>query len=292
VLALLSWGVWSILAKLIGDALSSAHYQALSTIGILPVLLALGVSGKLAARRGQSRRGILHALAGGALACAGNIAYYEIFNRGGKAATIVPLAALYPLVTIALAVLLLKERLNRVQLGGVLLSLAAMYLFNVQQEAGLLSISLAYALAPIALWGVAGFLQKLSTNHISGELSTFWFLAAFIPVAILLLAREPLPPQIAPKTWLLVIALGFFFALGNFAILAAFASQGKASIITPLTALYPVVSVPIAILFLHEKIGARETTGICLALASVAALSYETSPANPPASAPRTPLPL
>jgi drug/metabolite transporter (DMT)-like permease len=212
----------------------------------------------------------------------GNVFYYDVLGRGGKAALIVPLTALYPLVTILLAMLLLKERLNRIQLGGVLLSLIAIYLFNVQREEGFLSKSLVYALAPIALWGTAGFLQKLSTNHISGEESAMWFLGIFIPAAVIMLLRESWPAHVTPQTWLLVTGQGFFLALGNFAILVAFASQGKASIITPLTALYPVVSVPIAILFLGEKTGARETIGIFVALASVAALSCET---RPPASA-------
>src|ERR1022692_4774530 len=44
VLALLSWGVWAIMAKLIGEALSGAHNQALSTLGVLPIMLAIGVS--------------------------------------------------------------------------------------------------------------------------------------------------------------------------------------------------------------------------------------------------------
>lgn len=275
VLALLSWGVWAIMAKLIGEALSGTHNQALSTLGILPVMLALVVSKKFSTT-GNRRRGISYALAGGAVSCIGNVFYYDALSRGGKAATIVPLTALYPLATILLAILLLKERLNRIQLAGVLLSLIAIYLFNVQREEGFLSRWLVYALAPIALWGAAGFLQKLSTNHVSGELSTLWFLAAFIPFGALFLVREPLPVQITAITWLLVVGQGFFLALGNLAVLAAFADQGKASIVTPPTALYPVVSVPIAILFLGEKIGVREAVGIFLALASVAALCCET----------------
>jgi transporter family protein len=276
-LALLAWGVWAIMAKLIGEALSGTLNQALSTLGILPVMLALAFS-KKSSTTGNRWRGILYALAGGSLSCIGNVFYYEALSRGGKAATMVPLTALYPLATILLAMLLLKERLNRIQLVGGLLSLSAIYLFNVQREEGFLSPELVYALGPIALWGAAGFLQKLSTNHISGELSTLWFLAAFLPFGVLFLAQEPLPGQITLNTWLLVVGQGFFLALGNFAVLAAFADQGKASIVTPLSALYPVVSVPIAILFLGEKIGPREAVGILLALASVAALSCETQP--------------
>jgi transporter family protein len=276
-LALLAWGVWAVIAKLIGDALSGAHNQALSTLGILPVMLAFVLSRK-SPKEGDRRRGIFYALAGGAVSCAGNVFYYDILSRGAKAATIVPLTALYPLATILLAMLLLREKLNRIQMGGVLVSLLAIYLFNVQREEGFLSRWVLYALAPIILWGAAGFLQKLSTNHISGELSTLWFLGAFIPFGVFFLFQEPLPAHIAARTWLLVIAQGFFLALGNFAILVAFASQGRASIIAPLAALYPMVSVPIAIFFLGEKTGVREGFGILLALASVVALSCETRP--------------
>ena len=273
-LALLSWGVWAILSKLIGDALSAAHSQALSTVGLVPVMVALGFSGRVSAT-GHPLGGTLAAFAAGVLGCSGNIAYYEALKRGGKAATVVPLTALYPLVTIVLAVALLKEKLNRIQIVGALLSLTAIYVFNVSSAEGILSGALVYALVPIAFWGLAGLLQKVSTNHLSGELSTLWFLSAFIPVAAFILWRESIPPQVAPRVWFLVIVLGLFLALGNFAVLAACASAGKASIVIPLTALYPAVSVPIAILFLGEKIGARETVGIFLALVSVMALSYE-----------------
>ena len=63
--------------------------------------------------------------------------------------------------------------------------------------------------------------------------------------------------------------------------LAAFANNGKASIITPLAGLYPIVSIPIAIVLLHERISWREGVGILLALVSIAALSYESPEAKP-----------
>jgi transporter family protein len=287
-LALLSWGIWAIMAKLIGEALSGGHNQALSTLGILPVMLAMVFTRRHAAP-GRRGRGILLALAAGAISCLGNVVYYDALSRGGKAAMIVPLTALYPLATILLAMLLLKEQLNRIQLLGVLVSLVAIYFFNVPGENGeFLSPWLLLALVPIVLWGASGFLQKLSTNHISGELSTLYFLGAFIPFGVFFLFQSPLPGVITTKTWLLVIGQGFFLALGNFAVLAAFADNGRASIITPLAALYPLVSVPIAIGFLGEHIGPREAIGIVLALISVVALSYETPstrPTRPVASA-------
>jgi uncharacterized membrane protein len=142
-------------------------------------------------------------------------------------------------------------------------------------------------LVPIALWGTAGLLQKLATNHLSGELSTLWFLAAFVPAALLIVLQQPLTTEITRRTWLLVVLLGFTFGLGNLGILAALASHGKASVIVPLSGLYPLVSIPIAILALGEKIGLRETVGIALALTAVVALSHETrSSSGEPAATP------
>lgn len=294
IVALVSWGVWAIISKLMGDALSAAQSQALSTVGILPVMIALYSLRKREnpVRESMSaagaRRGIAYALGAGVLACLGNIAYYHALNVGGKASTVIPLTSLYPLVTVILALVFLKERLNRIQRFGVLFSLAAIYLLNVQTDRGLVSAWLVYALVPIAVWGMAGLLQKLSTNTLSGERSTFWFLATFVPVALVILVLEPWPGFLGAKIWLLVLALGLFFALGNYGILAAFAAGGKASVITPLTGLYPVVSVPIAIVFLGERIGARETIGISLALISVVALSYEERAGRPAENMPET----
>lgn len=279
VVAVLCWGLWAVISKLIGEAVTAAQSQALSTLGLVPVMLALGCSKKLTST-GNRRRGAINAFLAGALTCAGNVAYYHVLNVGGKASTVVPFTALYPLVTIVLAVIWLRERLNWIQLVGIALSLVSIYLFNVATVEGVVNPWLVYALIPIGLWGVSGLLQKISTNDISGELSALWFLAAFVPVAVALLFLQPLAGPVVFKTWLLVMALGLFFSLGNFAILLAFASAGKASIIAPLAGLYPLVSVPIAIVFLGEKIGPRETAGIIFALVSVAALSFE-KPAVP-----------
>ena len=274
-LAVVCWGLWAITSKLIGEALTAGQSQAVSTLGILPVLATLWRAGRGSVNaRNKSERGWLAGLAAGVVVCAGNVAYYHALKIGGKAATVVSITALYPLVTVLLAIVLLAEKLNGIQVFGIGLSLISITVFNISTVEGFMTGWLAYALAPVVLWGVGGLLQKISTNYISGEASTFWFLVAFVPVAAVLLAWEPLP-RFAGKTWALAAALGFLFSLGNLAILFAFARGGKASIIAPLAGLYPVVSIPVAILFLGERVTSREWTGIGLALAAVVALACE-----------------
>jgi len=280
IVALLSWGVWAVLAKVLGNALTGEQSQALSTLGILPILLALALS-KSTRLRGASRKGLLLALAGGAVTCLGNVALYDALGRGEKVTTVVSLTALYPLTTIALAVVILRERLNAVQVVGIALSLVAIWLFNIQSRAGLLSATVVYALVPILFWGLSGFLQKVATNHLSAEVAALVYLGAFVPVGLFFALREPWPGALDVRTWTLVLAIGFFLAFGNFAILAAFARGGKAAVITPLGSLYPTISVPIAVLLLRETVTKREIVGIAFALASVAALSWESAPAKP-----------
>jgi uncharacterized membrane protein len=279
--AVVCWGIWSVIGRLIGTAPSPAQVQALSTAGLLPVIVLLIFSVRRQTAKAGQRRGIAFGFAAGVLTCIGNVAYYYVLNSGAKAATVVPLTALYPLVTVLLAVLFLHERLNKIQVAGVCLALAAIYAFNIQQEGGFRSPWLLLASLPIAFWGVAGFVQKLSTNHISGELSALSFLMAFVPIALVILAIEPIQTGLSARIWTVSGALGFAFALGNFAILQAFAKNGKASVIAPLGGLYPLVGTPIAIIAFAEKIGVRESIGIVMAVLAIIALSLETRPPEP-----------
>jgi len=168
-------------------------------------------------------------------------------NAGQSAATVVPFTSLYPLVTVVLAVVLLKEKLNGVQTGGIALALVSIYFFNVGREEQFSLAWLAFALLPIVLWGIAGLLQKLCTNDISAELSTLCFLAALAAFSVFLLAFRPLTWQLTSADWIWAIALGLFLGLGNLTLLAAFAAGGKAAIVSSLAGLYSVVTVPLAV---------------------------------------------
>lgn len=276
-LTLVSWGIWAILSKLIGGSISDAQIQVVSTLGILPILAVLFFVPDTPAT-GNRRRGIWLAFASGIISCLGNIVFYAVLSRGAKAAAVIPLTDLYPAVTVLLAVPILGERLNRLQWIGIFLSLGAIYLFHVAGEHGLVSEWLLMALVPIVLWGICGLLQKMSTNHISGRTSAIWFLMAFIPVAVLIQSYDPLPTGVSPRTMLVAAAVGFALAFGNLTILMAFAGGGKASIISPLAGLYPLVSIPIAIVALGESIGPRESLGVVLSLVAVVLLSLQSEP--------------
>jgi transporter family protein len=281
-ITLASWGVWAILVhdKLNEQRVSAAHSQAMSTLGIIPIMLALGLM-KGASPGGNRRRGVAVAFGSGVMSGLGNIGYYAALDNE-QAATIVPLAALYPAVTILLAVPLLRERVTRTQWVGVALSLAAMYLF-LKPEHREMSAGALLAAIPIVLWGVALLLQKFSTNDISARSSALWFLAAFLPLAALIVVVDPLPSGFTARTWALQSAVGFSLALGNLTILLACECGGKASVIAPLSGLYPVISIPIAILLLGDEVTTRQTAAIVLSLVAVVLLTLQSEPTEPSA---------
>jgi len=272
---MLLWGGWGFASKPLATALSPWQVQCLSTIGLLPVLAILAASKQL--RCGSHlRRGFGQAFAAGMISSAGNVAYFQALAVGGKAAAVLPLTALYPLVTIMLAMALLGERLNATQWGGIGASLVALCCFNVGAGSEWISPWLAIALLPIGLWGVSGFLQKLATNHASNELVTFGFLLGFVPAAVLIPVFRPFLWQLTGATWLWLFWLGLFFGLGNLTLIIAYGTGGRAAIVTPMTSLYSLITIPLAVLLLRERITGREGAGIILALLAVVALSRET----------------
>lgn len=281
-LTLLAWGVWGVLSRLLGERLSPIQTQALSTLGILPIVVMLAI-GRFKERRGQSpgdRRGIALAFGSGVVSCVGNVFFFQLLAGEAKAAAAISLTSLSPLVTTLLAIPLLGERLNRIQGLGIAVALIAFYFFNRGDGEWTVSPWLVGALMPMGLWGLAGLLQKMATLWISGSRSAFWFLIAFVPCGMAMVVEAPIRKPIEPALIWLAIGLGFTLGLGNLTILLAFASGGKASIISPMAGLYPLVSLPLAIFWLHESLDQGELLGIACAAVAVVCLGME-SPSIP-----------
>ena len=74
--------------------------------------------------------GISWAFLTGILGGVGNLAFFQALVKGGKASVVAPVTALFPMVTVVLALIFLKERLGRVQWVGLGLAFVAIYLLS------------------------------------------------------------------------------------------------------------------------------------------------------------------
>jgi transporter family protein len=130
----------------------------------------------------------------------------------------------------------------------------------------------------LALWGITGVTQKLSTNRISSLHSFVWFSLAFVLVAAVLLVFVPLGGQLSLATIALAALGGLLNGAGALTSFAAFERGGKASIVIPLVSLYPLVTIGGAWLYLNERVTAVQGIGIAFALIAVILLSREPAP--------------
>jgi transporter family protein len=127
------WGTWGLVSKIASDGVDAYMNQLLFTVGIAPLLVFVswkvrrGVSSEKHEGRGS---GAFWAFLTGILGGVGNMAYFEAMVKGGKASVVTPVTALFPMVTVLLALLFLKEHLGRLQWAGLGLAFVAIYLLN------------------------------------------------------------------------------------------------------------------------------------------------------------------
>ncbi|HEX5482569.1 MAG TPA: DMT family transporter [Terriglobia bacterium] len=145
-----------------------------------------------------------------------------------------------------------------------------------------LPLWLLFAIVTLIFWGITGVTQKLSTNAISTELSFLWFVVAFIPIALIILLMVPLDWHMKAHVFWLAVIGGALNGLGAMTSFKALESGGKASIVVPLCYLYPLVTILLALLFLHERVTRVEVLGIVLALVAALLLSREAPPKDSP----------
>lgn len=131
-----------------------------------------------------------------------------------------------------------------------------------------------FAVATLLAWGIVGLLQKLSTNHISAESTLIWLVVGY-----LLLEPAFYPGRAifgyskSNIAWALLG--GLLNTLGAWALFTALKCGGKASIVVPLTALYPLLVILLVPLILHESITRLQIIGILCSLIAVVFLSSE-----------------
>lgn len=130
-LALLAWGVWGVLPKVALDCLEPGTafvFEALGAV-ITGFVFLLLFRPPLT---GVPIMGVVPALFAGVLGFLGMIFFLLAVRCGGKICVIAPLTALYPVLSIALALIFFKEKINLVQCTGIVLAVIAVFLIAHQ----------------------------------------------------------------------------------------------------------------------------------------------------------------
>ncbi|MEW6616219.1 MAG: EamA family transporter [Thermodesulfobacteriota bacterium] len=118
------------------------------------------------------------------------------------------------------------------------------------------------------LWGLWSFIPKITTKYISPKSAILFEVMGGMLVAIIVLFSLKFKPDIHPKGVLLATTTGILGFTGALCFLYA-ASKGPISLIAVLSALYPVIAIVLAMIFLNESISIKQGLGIVLGLVAM-----------------------
>jgi len=133
------WGTWGLVSKIASGGMDAYVNQLLYTAGLAPLLVFVAwtvwkqsrsEAPATSERRAARRMGVFWAFLTGILGGVGNLAFFQAMVEGGKASVVAPVTALFPMVTVLLALIFLRERLGRVQWVGLALAFVAIYLLS------------------------------------------------------------------------------------------------------------------------------------------------------------------
>jgi len=283
ILAALSWGLWGILTKLISSDISPFATHFMFTIGMLFSLPFVIRKCKI---KEVSRKGFIWGIGAGVLAASGNVSVYQSFSLGGQAAVVIPITNLYPIITIVIALLVFKEKLNWLNGIGILIVVPAIIILSGQSQifnhpvhffqSIEVKLWLLFAFLSLLLFGLFSASQKITTNFISAEWSYISFIAASILLSFSFCVFGMVDFNFSHKTFWIGSLAGVLDGLGVLAIYLAYKAKGKASQVSSIAAtLQQVFTIVLAVFFLKEHIKFDAVIGIVLAVLGSLLLSWE-----------------
>jgi transporter family protein len=129
-----------------------------------------------------------------------------------------------------------------------------------------------WSLLALFTWGFWGFFPKLAIRHMSSQSIIIYEVVAALAVALGCLIFVGFRPETHPRGILYAALTGVAGILGGLFYLFAMA-RGKVSVIVTLTALYPIITIVLAAVFLKEPVTLKQGCGMVLAVLSIVLLA-------------------
>ena len=249
------WGIWGALIEIPEKAGFPAtlgySVWALTMIPVAIVALRL-INWDL----DRDRRSIMFGISAGLLGCGGQLILFQCL-RIGPAYIVFPIISLYPVVTIILSVVFLKEHASKRAWIGIILALIAIIMLSYQPPenspvTGLLWLLL--AMIVFVMWGVQAFIMKSISDSaqegsMKAESITFYTMFSaviLIPIALLMTDFSQninwgFKGVYSAALIQSLNAVGFLF-------FAYAIRYGKAIIVVPMMSLAPVVTVILSLI--------------------------------------------
>jgi len=125
--SLMCWTGWAFTARLGSREIPAASMQYISAYGFLLVAIVFATTRKLEFKKDVRANGC--ALMSGILLGLGGMALYGAYRDGSNTSVVTAITSLYPVVTVILAGIFLREKLNKLQALGLWFAAVAILVF-------------------------------------------------------------------------------------------------------------------------------------------------------------------
>ena len=132
---------------------------------------------------------------------------------------------------------------------------------------------LVLSVVTFVLWGLWGFLAKVASESIDARSAAVMQGLGAFAVTVALLASMRLRLEFHAGGTTAAVLGGMALMVGIVTFTAALAAGGRASVVVPLSALYPVVAIGLGVLLLSESVSLTQGFGIGLALVAIVLMS-------------------
>ena len=272
----ISWGVWGALIEIPekNGFPPTLGYITWSLTMIPCAIIALHLNGW---QLNFDRKSILMGMFVGISGAGGQIMLFQALQKG-PAYLIFPIISLYPILTIILSKIILKESANQKQTTGIAIALIAIFLLSysdnndTNNNSGLLWLALS-SLVFIA-WGIQAFAMKFSNETMNAE-SIFFYMSigglSLAPIAYYMTNTDQ-PINYGWNGAFLAFMIHFLNATGALTLVYAL-RYGKAIIVVPLTGLSPVITIILSLIIYGVWPSAILYFGIAAAIAAMYLIS-------------------
>lgn len=265
------WGIWGALIEVPEKAgfPATLGYSVWALTMIPCAVFALRIVGwKLE----YDRRSVLLGACVGLLGAGGQLVLFEALRRG-PAYLVFPIVSLYPMLTVLLSVLLLRERASKRAWIGIAVAAPALVLLSYVPPSADGSRGASWlflCLLVFAAWGIQAYLMKFANETMRAE-SIFFYMA--VTALLLIPGAIVMTDFVKPVNWGLTgapaaAAIQILNSIGALCLVYAM-RYGKAIIVTPMTAMAPVLTIFLSLALYRTFPGPVLIAGMVLASASI-----------------------
>ncbi|HLO60769.1 MAG TPA: EamA family transporter [Bacteroidales bacterium] len=263
----LFWGVWGAFIEIPEKAgfPATLGYMVWALTMIPCALFALY---KINWKPEKDLRSVILGSATGFLGAGGQLLLFQAL-RSGPAYIVFPIISLYPVLTIALSIIFLKERTRFKQWTGIVLALVAMFFLSNPQNNPVQSTGmgwLALSILVFVMWAIQAYVMKFANNTMRAESIYFYMAITSLILAPLALFMTDFSVAINwgfKGPWLAAM-IQILNAIGALTLVYAL-RYGKAIIVVPMTGLAPVITIILSLIIYGVVPGGVLLSGLVLA---------------------------